>query len=142
MFSSSVRCQRRAWLISPARFGPMPALFFPLLTILTKTTASNFSGTMATNSTIKSKHKSRTWFSAARSTISGRRLVKSDAPRASTTPLAATSNSRRRVSREKCRSKNYASPSMLRMAPLTNRRRAFCASSGPTSRSHTTSRTE
>ena len=54
-------------------------------------------------------------------------------PPESMTRWAATWNSRRRVFPRECRSRKCGSVSMSRMAPLTNRRRAYCASSAPKS---------
>src|SRR5207245_2555612 len=68
MFLSSVRCQRRAWHTLPDRCVQTPALFFRLRTILTKTTASNFSGTTATNLMTRSKNRSSSSFLRVRST--------------------------------------------------------------------------
>ena len=114
--------------MSRVHCAPMPASFFPPHTTLIRITGSNSSGTMATSWMIRSRRKSRTWFSLARSILSGRRPITSGEPLESMTRLAGTSSSPRQVFPRECHSTKCASQSMWQTALLTNRRLAFCAS--------------
>ena len=78
---------------------PTPASSSPRHTILTPTTASNFFAPTATNSTTKSRMKSRIWFSAARSKTSAQRPTPSARRSALTTRSDVTLNLPRPVFR-------------------------------------------
>ena len=67
---------RRVWLTLRDPCAPMPASFFPLRIILIRTTASNFSGTMAISWMIRLKKKSSSSFLPVKSIRSGQQPTK------------------------------------------------------------------